>query len=34
MERDYLEWMLTAEDMDDEVLAIVREALAGHVTPT
>ena len=34
MERDYLEWMLTAEDMDDEVLAIVREALAGQEPPT
>ncbi len=30
-EPDYLEWMLTAQDMDEDVLAIVREALAGQV---
>jgi DNA polymerase III subunit epsilon len=30
-ERDYLEWMLGAEDMDDEVLGLVRSALTvGH----
>jgi DNA polymerase-3 subunit epsilon len=28
-ERDYLDWMLAAEDMDEEVLAVVRSALAG-----
>ena len=33
-EPDYLQWMLTAEDMDDEVLAIVHDALAGPVPPT
>ena len=27
-ERDYLDWMLGAEDMDDEVLALVRAAIA------
>jgi DNA polymerase-3 subunit epsilon len=27
-ERDYLDWMLSAEDMDEEVLALVREAIA------
>jgi hypothetical protein len=30
-ERDYLEWMLGADDMDDEVLALVRDALAAAV---
>jgi DNA polymerase-3 subunit epsilon len=28
LERDYLDWMLSAEDMDEEVLALVREAIA------
>jgi DNA polymerase-3 subunit epsilon len=28
LERDYLDWMLGAEDMDEEVLALVREAIA------
>jgi DNA polymerase-3 subunit epsilon len=28
-ERDYLDWMLAAEDMDEEVLSVVRSALAG-----
>ena len=32
-EPDYLHWMLTAEDMDGEVLDVVREALAGEVPP-
>jgi DNA polymerase-3 subunit epsilon len=32
-ERDYLEWMLGAEDMDDEVLAIVRGAIAAAAPP-
>jgi DNA polymerase-3 subunit epsilon len=32
-EPDYLHWMLTAEDMDDDVLDVVREALAGQVPP-
>jgi len=27
-EPDYLRWMLGADDMDEEVLRIVREALA------
>jgi DNA polymerase-3 subunit epsilon len=27
-ERDYLDWMLGADDMDEEVLALVREAIA------
>jgi DNA polymerase-3 subunit epsilon len=27
---DYLQWMLGADDMDDEVLQAVREALQGH----
>ena len=27
-ERDYLDWMLNAEDMDEEVLTLVREAIA------
>jgi DNA polymerase-3 subunit epsilon len=27
-ERDYLDWMLNADDMDEEVLALVREAIA------
>jgi hypothetical protein len=30
-ERDYLDWMLGAEDMDEEVLAVVRSALAGAI---
>jgi DNA polymerase-3 subunit epsilon len=30
-ERDYLDWMLGAEDMDEEVLALVRSALAGAI---
>jgi DNA polymerase-3 subunit epsilon len=29
-EPDYLQWMLGAEDMDEEVLCLVREALARH----
>ncbi len=33
-EPDYLEWMLGAEDMDDEVLDLVREALARAKPPT
>jgi DNA polymerase-3 subunit epsilon len=32
-EPDYLQWMLTAQDMDEEVLSIVREALAGPSPP-
>jgi hypothetical protein len=28
---DYLQWMLGAEDMDDEVLRLVQEALTGGV---
>ena len=32
-EPDYLHWMLTAQDMDEDVLAIVREALAGQAPP-
>jgi DNA polymerase-3 subunit epsilon len=28
LERDYLDWMLSAEDMDEEVLALVREAIS------
>jgi len=32
-EPDYLNWMLTAEDMDEDVLVVVREALAGQVPP-
>ncbi len=32
-EPDYLRWMLKAEDMDDEVLDIVREALARTMPP-
>ena len=32
-ESDYLQWMLTAQDMDEEVLSIVREALAGPSPP-
>jgi DNA polymerase-3 subunit epsilon len=31
-ERDYLDWMLGAEDMDEEVLALVRNALFGAIT--
>ena len=31
-ERDYLEWMISAEDMDEEVLAVVRRALE-HTLP-
>jgi DNA polymerase-3 subunit epsilon len=31
-ERDYLDWMLGAEDMDEEVLALVRSALAGAIS--
>lgn len=30
LEPDYLEWMIGAEDMDEEVLRIVREALQRH----
>jgi hypothetical protein len=26
---DYLQWMLGADDMDEEVLQVVREALEG-----
>lgn len=32
-ERDYLEWMLGTEDMDEEVLAVVRAALSRSPTP-
>jgi DNA polymerase-3 subunit epsilon len=31
---DYLRWMLGAEDMDEEVLRVVREALAAPEPPT
>ncbi|MED5198202.1 MAG: hypothetical protein VYB51_00225 [Gemmatimonadota bacterium] len=30
-EADYLEWMLGADDMDAEVLEVVREALAAGI---
>jgi DNA polymerase III subunit epsilon len=32
-DRGYLEWMLGADDMDDEVCAVVRAALGGTTTP-
>jgi DNA polymerase-3 subunit epsilon len=32
--RDYLRWMLGADDMDEEVLAVVREALGESAPPT
>ncbi len=31
--RDYLEWMLGADDMDEEVLKVVRAALSGSTEP-
>jgi DNA polymerase-3 subunit epsilon len=31
---DYLRWMLGAEDIDDEVLAIVRDALSRNAVPS
>ena len=33
MEPDYLHWMLTADDMDEEVLSVVKEALAAQEPP-
>jgi len=32
-EPDYLHWMLGAEDMDEDVLRLVRDALARHAPP-